>query len=541
MSSFQLTPQQVDAINYPGSMVVIACPGSGKTTVMTEKIIKVTENLPPYKGVIAITFTVKASQELKKRCKRNGHNTKKSYFGTIDGFCLKEIIYPFLSRVWGGNPEECKIIKKLSDEQKVILSKIYSLPTTEDVVSDAGFQQLYNQGVLWIGCVSALAVVVLRESFSARRYIEAKYTHVFIDEYQDSSEAQHQLLKCLLDLGLIAVVVGDVDQTIYEFRGSNPEYLVELCDDNDRFETFRVDVNHRCHPSIVNYASRVLDAEADLLPYNPEDIRVRRVFMRGSLVDAGEKVSAWIRKLVEQSKYKSSEVAVLAKRENSLKLVASGMTVSYRLYVDTPLDQVGTPCSDLFAELLSLKLDSRATVQELLDKYYPIYREDRKGELIKIRSMLRVLRKASSRDEFFDKCKEVALRLGFDSTEDECKALRRVLEEDDYYKLYKPVEDEEIQIMTLHKSKGLEFKVVLHFDMEEWSFPHRVPGVDWDDVNYPSYNQDANLHYVGITRAEDYCILIRTELRQNSSGGFGNSRPSCFLTLPQLQGLYIER
>lgn len=541
MSSFQLTPQQVDAINYPASMVVIACPGSGKTTVMKEKIINVTEHLPSYKGVIAITFTVKASQELKKRCKSNGHHTKKSYFGTVDGFCLKEIIYPFLSRVWGGNPEECKVIKKLSDEQKRFLSKTYSSPTTEDVVSDTGFQKLYSQGVLWVGCVSALSVIVLKESFSARRYIKAKYTHVFIDEYQDSSEAQHQLLKCLLDLGLIAVAVGDVDQTIYEFRGSNPEYLVELCDDKDRFATFRVDVNHRCHPSIINYASRVLDAEAQLLPYNPEDIRVRRVFMRGSLVDAGEIVSSWMRKLVEQSKYKPSEVAVLAKRENSLKLIASGMTASYRLYVDTPLDQVGTPCSDLFAELLSLKLDSRATIQGFLGKYLPIYCESRKRELVKVRSILRLLIKASSRDEFFDKCKEVALCLGLESSEEECKALRRVLEDSDYYKLYKPVEDEEVQMMTLHKSKGLEFKVVLHFDMEEWSFPHRVPGVDWDDINYPSYNQDANLHYVGITRAEDYCILIRAELRQNSSGGFGNSMPSYFLTLPQLQGLYIEK
>ncbi|PSW26175.1 hypothetical protein C9J21_21635 [Photobacterium phosphoreum] len=138
MSNVPMTLQQQAAINYEGSMVITACPGSGKTTVMQEKIRKITTNLLKYKGVIAITFTKKASQELKLRCKYNAHDTKQSFFGTIDSFCLKEIILPFISRVWGGTPSECRIIKRLQTPYLSFLNKEYisCLLYTSDAADD---------------------------------------------------------------------------------------------------------------------------------------------------------------------------------------------------------------------------------------------------------------------------------------------------------------------------------------------------------------------------------------------------------------------
>jgi DNA helicase-2/ATP-dependent DNA helicase PcrA len=97
MPEIQFTPDQVRAIESEANMVITACPGSGKTSIVVEKIIREVEDLKSYQGVIGITFTVKASKELKKRCKKNGVNTKSSFFGTIDHFCLSEIIYPFIS------------------------------------------------------------------------------------------------------------------------------------------------------------------------------------------------------------------------------------------------------------------------------------------------------------------------------------------------------------------------------------------------------------------------------------------------------------
>ena len=92
MNSFEPTPDQLRAINYSDSMVVIAKPGSGKTYVVSEKIRRILPELPEHKGVIAISYTNKASSELKKRSTRNGIKQKGSFFGTIDKFCDREII-----------------------------------------------------------------------------------------------------------------------------------------------------------------------------------------------------------------------------------------------------------------------------------------------------------------------------------------------------------------------------------------------------------------------------------------------------------------
>lgn len=89
------TNEQKAILNYNGNTVVTANPGSGKTYTVVEKIGKVLHDLPSYKGIIAISFTNKASDELKKRCKRKGINAKSSFFGTIDKFYISEIIIPY--------------------------------------------------------------------------------------------------------------------------------------------------------------------------------------------------------------------------------------------------------------------------------------------------------------------------------------------------------------------------------------------------------------------------------------------------------------
>lgn len=99
------TNEQKAILNYNGNTVVTANPGSGKTYTVVEKIGKVLHDLPSYKGIIAISFTNKASDELKKRCKRKGINAKSSFFGTIDKFYISEIIIPFASHLTHVMPE----------------------------------------------------------------------------------------------------------------------------------------------------------------------------------------------------------------------------------------------------------------------------------------------------------------------------------------------------------------------------------------------------------------------------------------------------
>ncbi|MFC6670155.1 UvrD-helicase domain-containing protein [Marinobacterium aestuariivivens] len=535
----QFTSQQIKAIEYDGSMIISACPGSGKTTVIKEKIRRITCNLPAYKGVIAITFTIKSSQELKERCKKDGHDTKQSFFGTIDSFCLNEIIVPFISRHWGGDISECQIVKKLDEKQKGYFSEHYKSPTLSDILKDDGFQNLYHDGFLWMSSFSAIALLILEESLAAQRYIKARYSHVFIDEYQDTSESQHKLFLKIFELGLISVAVGDVDQSIYGFRGSKPEYLLELSEDSERFKSFAIDINHRSHPSIINYAARLADPDSKLLVCDEDDIRVYRRLLNGNLRDAGKVVSGWTSEWLKDGTIsKESDVALLGKKEGSIKELADGMLIKYRLYTESPLDKIGNPCSDLYSDLMAYKFRLIDTIQEIIDKHYFYLLNSRNFKISELRKNIKEIRNFHSIEAVLDKFRKLASMLSIIDTRRSDEAILLILNSKELINLYRPLNDNEVQIMTLHKSKGLEFKVVMHFDLEEWSFPHRIPGVNWDDINYPSLDQDTNLHYVGITRAIDCCILIRTTLRRNSQGYYKNSQPSYFLGLKELEGLY---
>ena len=99
MSKFALSQEQRNAIACPDHMVVVARPGSGKTTVVAQKVRNCLSPMRPYQGIIAISYTNKASVELERRCKAEAFDVKRSFFGTIDDFCLREIIYPFARHV----------------------------------------------------------------------------------------------------------------------------------------------------------------------------------------------------------------------------------------------------------------------------------------------------------------------------------------------------------------------------------------------------------------------------------------------------------
>ena len=78
-----------------------ARPGSGKTFTLVRMIACESESLLSYQGVIAISYTNKASDELKERCDRLGVNRNRSFFGTIDKFCIGQIIAPFVPHITG--------------------------------------------------------------------------------------------------------------------------------------------------------------------------------------------------------------------------------------------------------------------------------------------------------------------------------------------------------------------------------------------------------------------------------------------------------
>lgn len=534
----KLTQQQELAINYSHNMVITACPGSGKTTVVEEKVRNILPTINAHQGIIAITFTRKASQELRNRCNRNNYDTKQSFFGTIDKFCLEELIYPFLSHLWGKSASECEVVEKLDNKyNELFLDK--QIPKTFDIKVDDGFKKLYDKGVLWMSSFAGLANFILEGSKSAVRYLKAKYTHIFMDEYQDSSKEQHELFLKLVDLGLIGTAVGDADQSIYEFRGSSVQYLNNLIEDTKKFQFFRIDVNHRCHPSISNYASRVKDPLAPICPVPDMECRVHRFTLEGNHKQAAKRISEIITKIVTMKEFLNySDIAILAKGNKVLREVSEGLLVDYRLYTDIDLEKIKTPVARIFHDLLALYFGKISTMQEVLDNNQIKNYVPEKENLLSLKEKINGLKKLEE-NQLVQTFEEIITQIGINNFAQELEAVIKILTDETLKKLFKPISPSEIQVMTLHKSKGLEFHTVIHIGLEEWVFPYRKVTQDWSRY-YPELEQDTNLHYVGITRAKELCILIQTTKRMNSKEEEINATSSYFLNLIDLEGLYTQ-
>ena len=542
MSEIQFTPDQINAIESNANMVITACPGSGKTSIVVEKIIREVEGLKTYQGIIGITFTVKASRELKKRCKKNGVNTKASFFGTIDHFCLSEIIYPFISRLYGVSliPLECKLYNDLDEELRAGLPDLGTvgneLKTVDYDTYKPVIRELYTKGVIVLETLGVLSVHVLNNSSGCRKYIKSKYASLYVDEYQDSSEPQHQLFISLHNLGLKAVAVGDIQQSIYAWRGCDPQYIQDLIAKPDVFEHHIVNINHRCHPSINNYANRLFNPNSALQP--TEEIRVYQWVLNGNQINAVQQINDSINKLVNDGLASSfSEVAILVRSNRSLEFVKNGLSVPFRVYSDDPLSSINTPTTKVLNGLLFYYFDSTFLaydVLEIAEQFCILSTKERKEFIEKIKA-LRDIYQGNLKDNLILLCQAL---IKIDITNIEANALGSTLDDEVMLKQYKPIDLDEVQVMTLHKSKGLEFDVVFHLDLYDWVFPRRIYTGNFNEEKFDNWEQELNLHFVGVTRAKEYCFLVSSTRRLNSNNEEKRGNKSQFMTLQGLAGLY---
>ena len=269
------TEQQSLIIDYDNNSVIIAAPGSGKTFVISEKIKKNLRTLNEHQGVIAISYTNKSSTELKNRSLSNGENPMSSFFGTIDKFNLSEIIIPFAKHIFGIPKDEIKITKISSlsiTEQKNFEWFNRNLFLKELSNDNIEFLKSYFlNGLIMIETIGVLSNFVFTNSIACKNYIKARYKYIYIDEYQDSGYEQHQIFQKIRLLNVKAIAVGDLNQSIYAFSGKDAKYLDELTRDNN-FKYFKLDKNHRCHPSIINYSNYLLNPKTELIKTDHNNI-----------------------------------------------------------------------------------------------------------------------------------------------------------------------------------------------------------------------------------------------------------------------------
>jgi len=540
------TKQQELILSYEGCSVVIASPGSGKTFVLSKKIKQNLKSLKEHQGVIAISYTNKASNELRNRSLSEGENPMSSFFGTIDKFYISEIIVPFGKHLWGFPTSEIKIekIDNLSNEEKSLFNwftRDISLNEIEDYQIDI-FKEYFKKGLIFIEAIGVMANYIFSNSFACKKYIKARYNYLYIDEYQDSGLSQHELFLKIKSLGIISVAVGDLNQSIYAFSGKDSKYLSDLTKD-DSFKYFVLDKNHRCHSSIINYSNYLLNTKTELLECESSTVFFQRI-------DGAESsVAEWIDKITPQilkafNIENHNQIAILTRGNRTADFINKHLKTNHKLFISNELDNNLNVWSGIFSNLLAYQLDSKHRFVEVIEEFTSFDRLNRKekNELILLRKKLDKSSNFDSIDklELKETFKKIAKIIAPDSENvDSIMLLDSVLQNRKEFESYKPAGNNEINIMTLHKSKGLEFEIVIHLDLHEWVLPNKRPGAN-NDFNNPVFSnwvQDINLHYVGITRAKKACFLISSTKRTNNNDEIKNGKDSEFLWIENIKEL----
>ncbi|MDH5396077.1 MAG: UvrD-helicase domain-containing protein, partial [Gammaproteobacteria bacterium] len=296
--SDEMNPAQRSATRYlDGPLLVLAGAGSGKTRVITQKIaylISECEMQP--KHIAAVTFTNKAAREMKERVgKLLGKNLTKGlrvstfhtlgldiirrelkYLGLKSGFSIYDsadslaLIKELMRKAFGdpGNQAEQMQYQISNWKNAFILPEQAALEATDaHSVAAAKTYEAYNHHLKTYNAVDfddliMLPVILFRERPEILTQWQQRIRYLLVDEYQDTNTTQYELVKQLSNLRGALTVVGDDDQSIYSWRGANPENLALLKEDFPSLKVVKLEQNYRS-------SGRILKAANTLIGNNP--------------------------------------------------------------------------------------------------------------------------------------------------------------------------------------------------------------------------------------------------------------------------------
>lgn len=517
------TKQQAKILKYNGNTVITANPGSGKTFTLVEKIGLVLNILKNYQGVIAISYTNKASKEVKDRLKNI--ELKNSFIGTLDSFYLSEIIIPFSKHIIGKNVE-IDIVGELDEE-----SKLNGLSCEDpSPVILAELIIWLRSGKIPLSKNAEIAYYFLNNIPECLDYMLAKYKYLFVDEYQDCSQIQHSIFDLLISRGVIGFCVGDTKQSIYGYAKKSPQYLMELTSDK-RFKHFELSENMRSHQSIVDYSTRLLDEHHIISRYLIDENRVIKISVDGdeSVIMSG------IAKSLENMKKcygvkKNNKVALLCRKNSTVERLAKYCKIPCKAHLSNPFDSIKNRnrTIDLLSRILFAYYEYHnklSTIIEFCDDFFELPDNERrklKGIVRKIFSISE-LELANHMDDF-----QNYLRLVDDKELSgyQMSVLKIIFCDIEKLDYFKPAKDNEVQIMSFHKAKGLEFDITFIFDNYRYILPS-----EWGN-EYKHFEEDLRLHYVALTRASKACYIMQGNLRyREKQGDLVSAKDSIFLSI----------
>ena len=555
-----MNPIQKKAVNhYKNPCLILAGPGTGKTLTLTMRIMRLITSwgVEP-KNILAITFTNKAAEEVKKRI-RSGLVTVSTFhsfglsflkehahhFGRSPGFSIfgdDEKAYIFTSslgvkrRDIHGVVEQIRLAKnrmhtpsELEDEELAPLYAAY-----ED--------RLKKENAFDIDDCVVCPVRLLKDSSSIREGVQEKYPWVCIDEYQDINFAQYSLIRLLApekDSNIFAI--GDPDQAIYGFRGADNTFIKQFKDDYPCATIYGLTTSYRCSKTILEASGQVVrPRERSNLLAGIEtgvSIDIRECSTEKS---EAEFVARTIEKLMGGVRFFSFDSEITDGSEESEATSFSDFGVLFRLSRMAPdiikaMNDHGIPYQ-LVGEEPFFKQEPLKTVIDILRLImmpsHSVLNQRLKEKQIKGLSestLLQISRNANIHtiEEYFS---EIITLFFPDIMVSHKDAIERLLSLSKDYgsdvssflsllQLGSPSDTynqstEQVALMTVHAAKGLEFSHVFIIGCEDGILPYTLFSNNTSDIE-----EERRLLYVGMTRAKRTLFLSHAKKRNL----FGNS------------------
>ena len=562
----------LEAVKNVNNCLVIAGPGAGKTELLAQKLdylFSTNECISP-KKILALSFKTDAAANMKNRVKKRYGDEYASRFTSLTYSAFEKMI---LDQYINALPEEIRpdrdylvddwdVIKatliknginvngrRMSDirksVEKTVLNDEANLKFKKDLLKGTR----NNKAVLLYKQITKLATYIIYTNKYIRKALQMTYEFVFLDEFQDTTYDQYNLLKtCFLGSTCKLTAVGDNKQAIMRWAGANPDIFQDYKLDFKANE-YQLLMNHRSVPKLIefqkevhqilnsnhssiqsNYYPEFQEGEITLFEFENESLESKLIAN-----DIESKIQGGIR---------PSEICILSKQkvdDYSSKLITTLSSKGIKARIENEYQELlKDPTCNLLLDLISCSQGKRdPLIWENISNFY--------GNINGIDELTDELILAKSYKEIDNIVSDITYLISnvIPNEESMLKLIDCIIEKIDekriisnfstynrksdldiivknfsklLYKEYSQTQGEwldtvssfkgenSIPIMTIHKSKGLEYEVVYFLGLEDSAF--------WSFNDQPE--EDKSAFFVALSRAKSHLIFTYCKLRNNS-------------------------
>lgn len=619
-----LNEKQQEAVKETeGAVLVLAGAGSGKTKVLTTRVAYlINEKGVNPRNILAITFTNKAATEMKERISKMVENSNKIQISTYHSLGLLFIRENCEKLNYQSNftildsEDALTLIKKIMKE-KGIDDKAFNPRAIRNAISSAknelidaksyekyaltefekkvyevylNYEKRLKLGnSLDFDDLLMLPIILFKNNPDILSKYQDRFEYILIDEYQDTNYAQYMLSKLLSAKYKNIFVVGDIDQSIYAFRGANYKNILNFEKDYPNNKTILLEENYRSTKCILNVANDIIKnnkqrKEKNLWTQNNDGEKIT-YHKAENEKDEANYVKNEIQKLIDNGVEKSN-IAVLYRTNAQSRIIEEELLhhnipykvvgsfyfynrkeikdlISYLKLIYNPHDDISllriinTPKRGIglkTIENLTLKaISENKSIYEAIDSGKELQFKNiiekikQKQEELSLTELIDYILNETGLKQELESEKTIEAEIRLENL-NEFKTVARNFEDKygiisldeflDSISLVSDIEEHKdnkdvITLMTIHSAKGLEFDYVFLMGMEETLFPHRNSLLDSEQIE-----EERRLCYVAVTRAKKKLYLTNARKRM-IFGDISYNPPSRFIN--EINEEYLEK